>query len=203
MAEWYVTGPIEVPIIFQGLARFIDEARIDDLCEVYSQMLETGGVYVFGARSGGGIMPIYVGMTETRKIKEEAFNHKNCNNINKYINGKKCTLVLFTITRVRSPGKRNVSDIREIEYLLIGQAESRNPELINIQTPGEDSWSIKGVHRSRGGRRDQSTKDFRRMMGHDSSSRATQAADPRSETDERPPALIASEEVEQPTDQVP
>ena len=34
MADWYVSGPHEVPLVSEKKARFIDETRFDELCEL-------------------------------------------------------------------------------------------------------------------------------------------------------------------------
>lgn len=165
MAEWYVSGPHEVPTYQERKARFIDDAKLDELCDLCPELRENGGIYVFAVRSGGGTVPIYVGMSECRKLVDESFNPRNQNSINKYINSQNGTLLLFTVTRVRCPGKPNVSDIGEIEQFLIGLAEGRNPDLINIRTPGDVSWSIKGVHNAGRGKPDKQAIAFRDVMG--------------------------------------
>ena len=166
MADWYVSGPHEVPTVSAKKgARFIDETRLDELCELCPELADANGVYVFAMRTGGGTVPIYVGMTETRKLIDEIFNPRNLNSVNQYINGQNGTLLLFTVSRVKTPGRANVSNIREIETFLIGAAEGRNPELINKRTPADVSWSIKGVYNCGPGKPDKSALAFRDVMG--------------------------------------
>jgi hypothetical protein len=78
--------------------------------------------------SGGGIVPVYIGITEGRSLRKEAFNDRNVKQINIYINEHKGTLVIFAITQIRGPGRANISDISEIEYFLIGRGKGRNPK---------------------------------------------------------------------------
>ena len=166
MADWYVSGPHEVPLVSAKKgARFIDETRLDEICELCPELADENGVYVFAMRSGGGTVPIYVGMTQARKLIVEVFNPRNLNSVNQYINGQNGTLVLFTVTRVKTPGKPNLSNILEIETFLIGAAEGRNADLINKRTPPDVSWAIKGVYNSGPGRADKAALAFKEMMG--------------------------------------
>jgi hypothetical protein len=79
MAEFSVYGPFDVPITtLPSGGHFIDEARLDELVEE-SPEFERIGVYVFGVRTGGGTRPIYVGMTQSRKLIKEAFDKDKLN----------------------------------------------------------------------------------------------------------------------------
>lgn len=188
MADWYVSGPHEVPLVAAKKgARFIDETRLDELCELCPELADANGVYVFAMRTGGGTVPIYVGMTQAAKLIDEIFNPRNLNSVNQYINGQNGTLLLFTVSRVKTPGKPNVSNIREIETFLIGTAEGRNPELINKRTPPDVSWSIKGVYNPGPGKPDKAAIAFKEMMGLQTASKTTNGAEA-SEPEEDAPA---------------
>lgn len=165
MSTWFVSGPVDVPMVQKGAARFIDEAAIDELCEECTELDRPAGVYAFGLRTGGGIVPVYIGMTEGRSLRKEAFNDRNVKQIDRYINEHRGTLVIFTVTQVKGPGKPNISDISEIEYFLIGRAKGRNPHLINVRRPGEDAFSIKGVYNGGPGKSTNGEGDFKDMMG--------------------------------------
>jgi hypothetical protein len=165
MSNWFVSGPVDVPMIQKGAARFIDETSIDELCEGCAELERPAGVYVFGLRTGGGIVPVYIGMTEGRSLRREAFNDRNVKQIDRYINEHKGTLVIYVVTQIKGPGKPNISDISEIEYFLIGRGKGRNPNLINVRTPAEDAFSIKGVYNGGPGKSTNGEASFKEMMG--------------------------------------
>lgn len=193
MADWYVSGPHEVPLVSARKgARFIDETRLDELCELCPELADGNGVYVFAMRTGGGTVPIYVGMTQAANLIDEIFNPRNLNSVNQYINGQNGTLLLFTVTRVKTPGKPNLSNIREIETFLIGTAEGRNPELINKRTPPDVLWSIKGVYNCGPGKPDRAAIAFKEMMGLQTERRATNGSE--AEPEANPPAASTNEE---------
>jgi hypothetical protein len=194
MADWYASGPLDVPLVSERSGRFIDETRLDELCEVCPELADGNGVYVFAMRSGGGTLPIYVGMTEARKLVDEIFSDRNQKNVNRYINRQTGTLVLFVITRVKTPGKPNMSNIREIETFLIGAAEGRNSDLINKRTPPDVNWSIKGVYNPGPGKPDRAAIAFKEMMGMQTERRATNGIEAAAtESEESRPTVSADE----------
>jgi hypothetical protein len=115
MADWIVSGPYKVPVAtLPSGANFVDDAKLEEL-EAESQEFGKPGVYIFGLRSRG-ILPIYVGMTQSTSLINEAFENDKLQKINRYINEHPHgTLLIYLITQVRSSGRPNLSDIERIE----------------------------------------------------------------------------------------
>ena len=132
----------------------------------FEKLLNSNGVYVFSTKAGKGRKPWYVGKAVRRNFGKEAFNARNCLALNKVVNNRKGTLEVSFITQSRSRGKPNLSQISEIEYLLIGHAAERNRELLNIQNINQtDKFSIKNVYNSGRGRSNTYEADFKKLMG--------------------------------------
>ena len=166
MAEFSVHGPFDVPITtLPSGGHFIDEASLDELAEESAEF-ERIGVYVFGLRTGGGTLPIYVGMTQSRKLIKEAFDKDKLNKINQYINTHTHgTLVVYLVTQIRGPGQPNKSDVENIEFYLIGLARGRKPDLINIHGNSAQTWGIRGVVHGGPGQPSKEALAFKDMMG--------------------------------------
>jgi len=132
----------------------------------FEKLLNSNGVYVFSTKAGRGRKPWYVGKAIKMNFGKEAFNSRNCLALNKVIDNRKGTLEVSFITQSRARGKPNLSQISEIEYLLIGHAAERNSELLNIQNKNQtDKFSIKNIYNSGRGRSNSHETDFKKLMG--------------------------------------
>ena len=120
----------------------------------------------------------------TAKLKPERLGDARANG----------TLLLFTVNRVKTPGKPNVSNIREIETFLIGTAEGRNPELINKRTPPDVLWSIKGVYNCGPGKPDKAAIAFKEMMGLQTAPKAMNGVEAASEPVETRPTVSTNDD---------
>ena len=178
MVNFVVKGPFEVPMKkLQGGARFIDCARLKEVVDASEGALNKAGCYVFSCRAARGSLPIYVGKA-TRSLLREAFNPRNLNNLQEYINDRRRgTLELSIVVQERIKLLANAKAISEIEEYLIVYAALRNKNLINIHGTATN-WKIAGVanHR-RPGAAAQTVREFKLMMGIATKKKATRDVD--------------------------
>ena len=147
-----VYGPFElhrphgdIRIIQETLTRLIAEAE-----EAKEGLSTAPGCYVFGIRASGGIVPWYVGQTNSELVKE-ALNPANREKYTTEIRKKrKGTPVLFLLPRLTPTGrfgrptaKSSESDpVRFLEKWLIASALQKNPEMIN----DKNTFFCRNVH---------------------------------------------------------
>lgn len=165
MATFVVEGPFEVSYEQRPGGRTLFFADFWDEDYSASTLADCCGVYVFGVRTGRGITPIYVGKA-TRSFKQEVFNNSNRH---KYQNGfsayAKGTPVMYFVVHPRNQrGRNNHRQITRIEDFLIQAGSAKNPDLQNIQGRRRPRWSIKGVVRSKPGRRTSAEVQFSEMF---------------------------------------
>ena len=170
MATFSVSDFFDVPIsAHKNGAKFIDISALKTESKTESDLakiLSLRGVYVFSIRAGKGRRPWYVGKSEKSTFLKEAFNERNQNGLNAHINNHKGTLQINFITQERTPGKPNLKQIAEIEYLLIGYAANRNPNLLNKNNKNQDyEFVIKNVYNSGSGKPSNREREFKSLMG--------------------------------------
>ena len=166
MPEFVVHGPFSVPL--ERLARgaiFLDPRAIEEFAR-QEPLMARKGCYVFVWKASRGSLPIYVGMTQKQTIGQEAFNPRNTDLINRFINTKlKGSLQLYVLVEADGPGRDNIPVIKEIEEFLITKAALRNKNLLNSKMTTEPSWIIRGVHNHRGGHPGGPAATFKSVMG--------------------------------------
>ncbi len=171
--KYIVSELIEVPIVREIAGQYVHstEAR-DAVREQHPDFTDKHGCYVFGIKTKTGVNPVYVGCAGKRPLGFEAFtSHKRATlaeALAYYPNAK-----LF-IAFVVPEDDEDVSDIKEMEGVLIRYASEKNPDILNEVKPsagrnakegGDCSWYIDGVFNGGRGRRSQAGKAFRAMVG--------------------------------------
>ena len=134
-------GPFPVPVedgrvVEQELKIFWREIE-----ERHSGLSSGIGCYIFGAQTAKSSRPWYVGKTERRSFKGEAFQvHKLHLYQNAVLNRiGQGTPVLYLIARLTPSGKlrkaasgeQGVGSVKLLEQLLIGNCLRKNPDLAN------------------------------------------------------------------------
>ncbi|MGH8127020.1 MAG: hypothetical protein ACRETC_01450 [Gammaproteobacteria bacterium] len=161
MATFEVHGPFEMPV----------EKRPGGRALVFTDFWNDGseadylagccGVYVFAIQTGRGLTPIYVGKA-TRTFRQETFNnankHKYQNGFSAYARGK--PVMYFVVHPQNIRGRNNAKQISKIEDFLIQAGSVKNPDLQNIRGVKKPKWAIKGVIRSKRGRRTSAEVQF-------------------------------------------
>jgi hypothetical protein len=160
MASFVVHGPFEMTHEKKKNGRIL---VFDDFWDEDAQanyLAEECGCYVFAVRSGGGLQPLYVGKA-TKTFKQEAFNSSNKykyhNGFSNYAAG---TPVMYFVVHPSQKGPTNEKCITEIESFLIQSGAAKNPNIQNIKGTQRPNWSIKGVVRSKVGRRSEAEAQF-------------------------------------------
>jgi len=165
MPAFIVAGPFDVPLQ-PGVrkAKLIDRAAAKSLAGQSDGFLRRG-CYVFGIRAGKGARPIYVGMTKSQNLITEAFNEKNVNRVNEYINRQKGNPVVYIVYQKAGKGGPAKNCIPAIEGFLIARCAKRNPQLINVHMNKKASWSIAGVVNAGSGKPSAAAAMFSNLIG--------------------------------------
>lgn len=168
MAEHNVFGQFRVPVEDKPAARRIGDPNKfwkdvqDHKNKKVRSLANKCGVYVFGMRAAGGIVPYYIGKT-TKSFEKECFQVHKLDKYNDALSEyKKGTPVMFFIVSPKPAAKDG--EIRLIEDFLIQLGVARNEKLLNFRGIAKPpSWSIKGVIRHKG-KPPKSAQEFKRMM---------------------------------------
>src|SRR5207249_2957772 len=137
-------GPLPIPTYDGEAARLIraDEGR--SFFSKYPALAKAAGCYVFGMRTGRGIMPFYVGKA-SRTFEQECFAPGKINHYNEaLVDYNRGSPVLFLVALPTRRGRRNEQAIAELEDFLIQNAVARNPDLLNVQGIRAPIWGIAG-----------------------------------------------------------
>jgi len=160
-----VYGPFVVPLIPRS--RIINQESLSKFWKkVGAPIASARGCYVFGVRTGRGIMPFYVGKATKRGFEKEAFaDHKLAQHYDPVLGiRKRGKPIMFFILEDRAKGRPNAGVVGEVERFLIGMGEIRNPKLSNRQHRDQTEWSIHGVSCNCTGKPPASASAFKRMM---------------------------------------
>lgn len=163
MATFKIHGPFRLDFEKRkgGRALVFDNFWLEDSDAAYLSLER--GCYVFAIRNRG-LTPIYVGKAE-KTFKQEAFNDSNKT---KYQNGfseyAKGTPVMYFVVHPSQKGPTNSKEIRQIEDFLIQAGALKNPDLQNIRGIQRPNWCIKGVIRSRAGKRSNAELQFNALF---------------------------------------
>ena len=153
-----VAGPYDIPREGGLVSNDISEFWLEN---GYS---ESFGCYIFAARTGRGITPLYVGKT-MKSFQKECFTDHKQNHYTRALNNyAKCTPVMFFIVYPGRKSERAKKSIKELEEFLIFTGQQVNPKLRNIKRPKVPEWGIKGVLRSKGSMANKSAKYFREVF---------------------------------------
>jgi len=161
--EFTAHGPYKIPVERRSRRLLLDGfwrkgSELEGLAE-------RCGCYVFAIRSGGGIIPHYVGLSTTG-FKREVFNPSNLRKyrdaMSDYDRGRP---VLFLVAHPHRKGKISYSRIRDVENFLIQAGWARNPDLQNKKGIHRPKWVIGGVIRSVAGKPTMAARRLRAAMG--------------------------------------
>lgn len=167
MVQFVVKGPFPVPLK-KGITggRLINQEKLSEISENNGDVSKPG-CYVFSCASGRGSLPVYVGKA-SKNIFKEAFNDRNINGLNEYLNNRrKAKIEFYAIHQANVRGPTGNQDcIDDIEDWLIGFASRRSSQLLNIHGARPAQWSIAGVANHGGkGHPGSSVLSFKAMMG--------------------------------------
>lgn len=165
MSEFLVSGPFVVPLHKGKAGRIVTAEKGRSFFASHPTLVEKKGCYIFGVRSGGGIIPTYVGKA-TKSFGQECFtSHKlgKCNE--SLVEFSKGTLVMFVFACAPAKGKAPVSQISLLEDFLIQTALSVNDQLLNVRQTKQAEWSIRGIIRSGSGKPSAAASLAKSMLG--------------------------------------
>ena len=74
-------------------------------------------------------------------------------------------LSCFFVLHPKAKGRPNIKEIEEVENFLIQVGVAVNPNIRNIRSTKQSTWSIKGVVKSGQGNISNDAKSFKKMMG--------------------------------------
>ena len=160
-----VLGPYNVPT--SPKTRMIGKEERPTFFGSNPHLRDRLGVYVFGVRSGGGVMPVYVGKTK-RSYDEECFTADKCLKYTKGLSSyaKGTPVLFFVATPRKQKGPPNAKVIKDLEDFLIQTGKARNPDLLNKRGAKEANWAIRGVLRTNQvGQPPKAAGAFKGMMG--------------------------------------
>jgi hypothetical protein len=163
MTAFKVSGPLAVPVYVGNNGRIVREEDGAKFFADHPSYSKKRGCYVFAMRSGGGVMPAYVGKASKGFGQECFLGHKlsKCNQA--LVEYEKGALVLFLFEApvgVKTPS----TQIDQLETFLIQTALSVNSDLLNVKKTKQEQWSITGVFRSGVGKPSGSALAARSML---------------------------------------
>ncbi len=165
MTEFIPHGPLEIPVHKAASARIIGQQEGRSFFEIYSDLAERCGCYVFAIRNGSGFKVWYVGKA-TKTFKQECFSHHKLTRYHEVLaNITRGTPVMFFLEAVSSAKVARTEHISQLEKLLIQQAVRANPELMNIKSTKVEQWQIQGIVRSPGNRLSKSGRQLKSVLG--------------------------------------
>jgi hypothetical protein len=159
-SEFEISGPWTIPVV----GDLIPKEKQREFWDEVGEIADRRGCYVFSIRTGGGVVPIYVGRA-TNTFRQECFgDHKLANHYYPALSGKVGTPLMFFVHQIT---RKNRSMIAKLEDFLIQIALDRNPCLSNVTGRGEhrETFRIWGVHNTGPGKPSEAALLFRRVMG--------------------------------------
>lgn len=167
MLYFKVAGPLKVYFSKNVGGRTIRDVDIEDFWRSQSKYKKRRGCYVFCMRTGGGIMPGYIGKTK-KNYKQEVFGaHQLARYYEFMARYKVGRPVFFFVVAGKAVGKPPDAKIRAVEKFLITEGLSANPHLLNKMHVKAPRWGIQGVVRGGMGKVSAGTHAFRKMLGID------------------------------------
>jgi hypothetical protein len=98
MISFRVEGPFEIKPLHLHYGRVIQKEVIEKFWEENPECSEGLGCYIFGMRTGGGLIPIYVGKSSTG-FRHECFQHHKLTHYNEAIASQKGTPIMFFVVK--------------------------------------------------------------------------------------------------------
>ena len=173
--KYNVCGPFEVP---RGATGLIDMSREPKKAfwkdvERRSEGLSGAcGCYIFGIKSGRGLLPQYVGRTRGNTFKGECFTPHKLNHYNAAVTASSGRPMIFFLPKVTPGGafaRISTNGHRDIDFLesyLIGVALERNANLLNKKdTKFLREMEVRGILNDSRGRPTNSAMALRSAMG--------------------------------------
>lgn len=136
-----IYGPISIPHDDGFISKLFQDFWTNHVETVREGLSRACGCYVFAVRSGGGIMPWYVGMNASDGgFRSECFQTHKLQHYNEALrNYDRGTPVLFLIPRLTPTRNFASPHEREIEFVetwLMATALRKNPDLKNKRDTG-------------------------------------------------------------------
>ena len=156
-------GPYVVPA---GAAKkkYVDKEKVLSFWKKYPKLASRTGCYIYGVRAGKGWTPYYIGKA-TRDFESEALSDRNLVHfVNKVLNDRTGTPILFFLAEPLKKGKANSRLIADLERYLIANAARTNPSLLNKHGTSIPSWGIKGILRSGAGKSNAAARELMRRL---------------------------------------
>lgn len=161
MIQFQVEGPLEIKPLHGSHGRLIERSAIERFWEDNPELAEEIGCYIFGMRSGGGLMPIYVGQSTTG-FKHECFQHHKLTHYNEALVTRSGTAIMFFVLKESGPQSTLETCLDQVEHYLIQLAVQHNPDLANVKRV---EWTIPGVFHTGPGHPTASAKALRQILG--------------------------------------
>lgn len=154
MIKFSPRGPLAVPV-YQGTnGRIIRAAEAAQFWSSQAALATERGVYVFGIRSGGGVVPTYAGQATVTFEQEVFTHHKLAAHYNvTLVDYQKGTPVLFFLVYpAGGVGAPNLAAIDDLETAMIAEVTRVNPGGVTNtkKKPAPPTWAINGVVRAPG-----------------------------------------------------
>lgn len=130
------------------------------------------GCYIFSVRSGGGILPWYIGLAEKQSFKKECFTSHKLVHYNDILVQRRGVPMLTFVTKytpgwkLLNPTGNTHRDIRFLERILISNCLKRNPEVSNSRdTKLLREMRVPGLLNTQQGKAYASVKAFQLLIG--------------------------------------
>jgi hypothetical protein len=83
MLSFHVEGPFEIAPVHEQGGKLIEKTAVEKFWadEDKAHLADAVGCYLFGFRTGGGLLPVYVGQSKTG-FKHECFGHHKLTHYN-------------------------------------------------------------------------------------------------------------------------
>lgn len=157
-------GPFVIPSEKRAAAKVIKRTALADFWEMCG-IAERRGCYIFGMRTGRGVLPFYVGQAK-KTFKQEVFTpHKTTYYQECLADHLRGLPVLLFLVSPNGRGRPNTAAINACEQHLIQLAIARNPDLLNVQGTELADWGISGVLRGGRGKPGAGARALKRMLG--------------------------------------
>jgi hypothetical protein len=160
MPEFKVYGEYKISVKKNKRGSIIEKDSIEKFW-TESKEEDLIGCYIFGLRTGGGIIPHYIGKA-TRSFRQECFTADKLRKYYHIMSDRNGTPVMFFVATTRNGSKIAVA---EIEKYLINNAINKNPDLFNIKHTKQPAWCIKGIVRSGCGNTSLASQKLKRSIG--------------------------------------
>jgi hypothetical protein len=174
MSKFRPYGPFEIPINEDEVDKKELNAFWKQIDEIYPGLPDAIGCYVFAIRFKNAASPWYVGKTERRSFKREAFElHKLGHYRNVLKIRKRGTPHLYLIAKLsptgdhfRKPATKGEKSVKQLEELLIGSCLTKNPDLFNqSMTKFLRHLSVPGYMHDKRGARTLEARNLAKLLG--------------------------------------